>query len=108
MTTPRFTPDELAAATGGRWAGAPPAAVEGVSTDTRRIAAGNLFVALRGERFDAHAFLAEAAGAGAAAAVVAEGAAPPPSAPSPGCTGAASASRSWASPARTARRRRAR
>jgi UDP-N-acetylmuramoyl-tripeptide--D-alanyl-D-alanine ligase len=72
MTGPRFTNDELAAATGGRWIGTPPAAVEGVSTDTRTIAPGTLFVALRGERFDGHAFLAEAFGRGAAAAIVAE------------------------------------
>jgi UDP-N-acetylmuramoyl-tripeptide--D-alanyl-D-alanine ligase len=72
MTGPRFTREELAAATGGRWVGAAPAAVEGVSTDTRTLAAGALFVALRGERFDAHDYLAEAAAKGAAAAVVAE------------------------------------
>jgi UDP-N-acetylmuramoyl-tripeptide--D-alanyl-D-alanine ligase len=30
---------------------------DGVSTDSRNVAAGNLFVALRGERFDAHDFL---------------------------------------------------
>jgi UDP-N-acetylmuramoyl-tripeptide--D-alanyl-D-alanine ligase len=72
MTGPRFTPEELAAATGGRWIGTPPAAVEGVSTDTRTIAPGSLFVALRGERFDAHEFLGEARGRGASAAIVAE------------------------------------
>lgn len=44
-----------------------------VSTDTRALAAGELFVALKGERFDAHAFLAEARARGAAAAVVARG-----------------------------------
>ncbi|WP_111643198.1 UDP-N-acetylmuramoyl-tripeptide--D-alanyl-D-alanine ligase [Marinimicrobium alkaliphilum] len=32
-----------------------------VSTDTRQLQAGDLFVALRGERFDAHRFLAQAA-----------------------------------------------
>jgi UDP-N-acetylmuramoyl-tripeptide--D-alanyl-D-alanine ligase len=41
-----------------------------VSTDTRQIGPGALFVALRGERFDGHAFLAEAKAAGAAGAVV--------------------------------------
>ena len=41
-----------------------------VSTDTRRIAPGSLFVALKGESFDAHDFLAGAFEAGAAAAVV--------------------------------------
>ncbi len=41
-----------------------------VSTDTRTIPTGALFVALRGEKFDAHEFLARAVDAGAAAAVV--------------------------------------
>lgn len=68
--TARFGQEELAAATGGRWTGTPPASVEGVSTDTRTLPAGSLFVALRGERFDGHAFLADAAARGAAAAVV--------------------------------------
>ncbi len=72
MIAPRFTPDELAAATGGRWTGTPPASIEGVSTDTRTIGPGSLFVALHGERFDAHAFLADAAAKGAAAAVVSQ------------------------------------
>lgn len=42
----------------------------GVSTDTRTLARGDLFVALRGERFDGHAFLEEARAAGAAAVMV--------------------------------------
>ncbi|MGE4535066.1 UDP-N-acetylmuramoyl-tripeptide--D-alanyl-D-alanine ligase [Halomonas sp.] len=41
-----------------------------IETDTRRLGPGDLFVALRGERFDAHDFLARAREAGAAAAVV--------------------------------------
>jgi len=44
--------------------------VDGVFTDTRRPQAGALFVALKGENFDAHDFLAQAASAGAAAALV--------------------------------------
>jgi UDP-N-acetylmuramoyl-tripeptide--D-alanyl-D-alanine ligase len=79
MTGPRFTQEELAAAAGGRWIGTPAPAFEGVSTDTRTLRPGMLFVALRGERFDAHDFLAEAAARGAAAAVVAEGRAGDPS-----------------------------
>jgi UDP-N-acetylmuramoyl-tripeptide--D-alanyl-D-alanine ligase len=71
MSGARFTPEELASATSGRWIGTPPA-VEGVSTDTRSLPPGSLFVALRGERFDAHDFVADALRAGAAAAVVAE------------------------------------
>ncbi len=78
MTAPRFTADELAAATGGRWLDPAPAEVAGVSTDTRAVAPGSLFVALRGERFDAHAFLAEAARGGAAAALISDPAAAAP------------------------------
>lgn len=44
-----------------------------ISTDTREIPAGALFVALSGERFDGHDYLAAAAAAGAAAAIVREG-----------------------------------
>jgi UDP-N-acetylmuramoyl-tripeptide--D-alanyl-D-alanine ligase len=44
-----------------------------ISTDTRSITAGSLFVALKGERFDAHDFLERAAAAGAAGAVVRRG-----------------------------------
>ena len=43
---------------------------EGISTDTRSVAPGQLFVALRGERFDGHRFLAQARASGAVAAVV--------------------------------------
>jgi UDP-N-acetylmuramoyl-tripeptide--D-alanyl-D-alanine ligase len=43
---------------------------ESVSTDTRSIGRQSLFVALSGERFDAHTFLAQAAEAGATGAVV--------------------------------------
>ncbi|MDQ2767244.1 MAG: UDP-N-acetylmuramoyl-tripeptide--D-alanyl-D-alanine ligase [Gemmatimonadota bacterium] len=41
-----------------------------ITTDTRRIAPGDCFVALLGERFDAHDFLREAIDLGAAAVVV--------------------------------------
>jgi UDP-N-acetylmuramoyl-tripeptide--D-alanyl-D-alanine ligase len=44
--------------------------VEGVSTDTRAITAGALFVALRGETFDGHDHVARAAEAGARAVVI--------------------------------------
>ena len=45
-------------------------ALAAVSTDTRNIASGALFVALRGENFDAHDFLAQAVEQGAGALVV--------------------------------------
>jgi len=48
----------------------------GVSTDTRHLAAGALFVALQGDRFDAHTFLAQARAQGAAAALVRTGTPP--------------------------------
>jgi UDP-N-acetylmuramoyl-tripeptide--D-alanyl-D-alanine ligase len=47
------------------------ATFDGVSTDSRTVKAGQLFVALRGENFDGHAFLEQAANMGVAA-VVAE------------------------------------
>jgi UDP-N-acetylmuramoyl-tripeptide--D-alanyl-D-alanine ligase len=43
---------------------------EGVSTDSRGVLPGNLFVALRGERFDANDFIAEVHTRGAAAVIV--------------------------------------
>jgi UDP-N-acetylmuramoyl-tripeptide--D-alanyl-D-alanine ligase len=52
-----------------------------VSTDTRALRGGELFVALKGERFDAHAFLAEARARGAGGAVVARGTAAVPGLP---------------------------
>jgi UDP-N-acetylmuramoyl-tripeptide--D-alanyl-D-alanine ligase len=60
-------------ATGGRLvSGRPTVAFEGVSTDTRAIVPGALFVALKGDRFDAHAFLAEALAGGVAGLLVRE------------------------------------
>ena len=49
--------------------GADPAAlrIARVHTDTRTLQAGDLFVALKGERFDAHDFLPQARAAGAVA-----------------------------------------
>jgi UDP-N-acetylmuramoyl-tripeptide--D-alanyl-D-alanine ligase len=53
--------------------------VAGVSTDTRTIAPGNLFVPLRGERFDGHLYAQQAVDQGAAAVLWQAGhEAPPP------------------------------
>ena len=90
-----------------------------VTTDSRSVGAGDLFVALAGERFDGHGFVAEAMRRGAAAALTSRrveiGDALRASAWSPTRasrwdasppTGArASRSRSWHSPAATARPR---
>ncbi len=62
---------EIAEATGGEVAeGREAVSVRGVSTDTRSIERGELFVALVGQQHDGHDFLAVAQDAGAAAAVV--------------------------------------
>ncbi len=53
--------------------GDPATAIERVHTDTRTLQAGDLFVALRGERFDAHDFLPQAQAAGAVAAIAEQG-----------------------------------
>ena len=62
---------QVAEAVQGRLVGAD-VALDGVSTDTRSIAQGCLFIALVGERFDAHDFLAQALQAGAAAVLVSD------------------------------------
>ncbi|MCI0572187.1 MAG: UDP-N-acetylmuramoyl-tripeptide--D-alanyl-D-alanine ligase [Myxococcaceae bacterium] len=71
--TVTFTPAELLEATSGQLLGDAPSVLTGVSTDTRTLVPGSLFVALVGEKYDAHRFLAEAAVRGAALAVVQRG-----------------------------------
>jgi UDP-N-acetylmuramoyl-tripeptide--D-alanyl-D-alanine ligase len=58
-----------AASVSGRTSGGDPE-FNGVSTDTRTLRAGDLFIALRGERYDGHAFLGQAKASGAVAAMV--------------------------------------
>jgi UDP-N-acetylmuramoyl-tripeptide--D-alanyl-D-alanine ligase len=67
----------IVTATHAQVLGRPPfGAFTSVSTDTRTLEPGALFIALRGETFDGHGFLEQAEAAGALAAVVdAEGAA---------------------------------
>ena len=70
-----WTLAQIAAVTQGRILGGAQAAeqvVNGLTTDTRAIAQGQLFVALAGERFDAHDFLAAAVQAGAAGLLVSD------------------------------------
>jgi UDP-N-acetylmuramoyl-tripeptide--D-alanyl-D-alanine ligase len=54
--------------------GGPDREVTGFSIDSRTLKPGDLFFAIRGDRFDGHAFVADALRAGAAGAVVAEAA----------------------------------
>jgi len=59
--------EEILKATGGApLRGGPCWSCSGISTDTRTLAAGDLFIALAGENFDGHDYLAKAAERGAA------------------------------------------
>ena len=58
---------------GSKLVGEGSTALARVHTDTRTLQAGDLFVALKGERFDAHDFLPSAKGSGAVAAVAEQG-----------------------------------
>ena len=65
--------EKIALWSAGRLAtGDPLGTVNTVCTDSRALKAGDLFVALRGDKFDGHTFLAEAAKRGAAGAIVEE------------------------------------
>jgi UDP-N-acetylmuramoyl-tripeptide--D-alanyl-D-alanine ligase len=66
----KLTCHDVAAAVHGVLHG-PNALVNGVSTDTRALTAGQLFVPLRGPNFDGHAFIDAAFATGAAASLVA-------------------------------------
>src|SRR2546430_375293 len=61
---------QIAVAIGGFVWGAEETGVTGVGTDSRDTSAGELFVALRGERFDGHQFIEAARTRGASAALV--------------------------------------
>jgi len=68
-----WTLDRIADALSGAAVAKPPRGsiqTTGITTDTRKIAKGNVFVALKGERFDGHDYLADAVRDGAAALVV--------------------------------------
>lgn len=82
-----WQPDAVrTAAGGGRWlhrpldTSSPAAPLSGLSTDSRSIERGQVFLALRGERFDGHAFLSEALERGAAMLIVQS---PPADLPAP-------------------------
>src|SRR5690606_19713334 len=67
------TASEIAQVVGGRLlAGSPRARAVGVSTDSRTIQPGRLFIPLKGERLDGHRFIEEAVEEGAAGALVEE------------------------------------
>lgn len=67
------TLSQVAQWTGGRLVGGGAVAFGRVHTDTRTLQPGDLFVAIRGERFDANDFLADARARGAVAAIAQPG-----------------------------------
>jgi UDP-N-acetylmuramoyl-tripeptide--D-alanyl-D-alanine ligase len=69
----RFRCAQVEAATGGTLRGPAWTKAVGVTTDSRDVVEGNLFVALRGERYDGHDFIDAAVEAGAVAVVVEQG-----------------------------------
>jgi UDP-N-acetylmuramoyl-tripeptide--D-alanyl-D-alanine ligase len=73
--SPLWTSDEIAEATGGSVHGA--FSANGVAFDSREIAPGDLFIAMKGEATDGHLFLDRAFAAGAAGAIVSEEIDPP-------------------------------
>ena len=71
MTALTLTAGDVAAATSGRIvAGTSTAPIGRISTDSRAVAAGDFFVAIRGDRFDGHQFVAAALSSGATGALV--------------------------------------
>ena len=69
--TALWTAREAAQATGGELGSGASWSADGVSIDNRAIAPRDLFVALKGPRFDGHDFVSAALSGGAAAALVA-------------------------------------
>jgi UDP-N-acetylmuramoyl-tripeptide--D-alanyl-D-alanine ligase len=73
MSKPLFTLDAILAATGGQAEGVVVPAINSISIDSREIGPDALFVAIKGDRFDGHDFVATALGNGAVAALVSRG-----------------------------------
>lgn len=71
LTAYTWHSDSLAAATNGSWHQlSKPISSTNIITDTRKIGAGDVFLAIRGDKFDAHDFVQTAKDAGAVAAIV--------------------------------------
>ena len=73
MSMVRWIVGDIVEAVGGQLSlGTFDTKITGVSTDTRTLNKGDLFVALKGKRFDGHDFLIKAIGGGAAAVMVSD------------------------------------
>lgn len=70
MERPEIDVRSIAHWTSGRWCGEVPDKICGVGHDSRSIAKGMLFVAIKGENFDGHDYLEQVFASGAAAAMV--------------------------------------
>ena len=71
---PIITIGDIVTATGGRlMRGQPDRICQGVSTDTRNLSPGNLYIAIAGDRFDGHTFIPSAVEGGAAGIVLQKG-----------------------------------
>jgi UDP-N-acetylmuramoyl-tripeptide--D-alanyl-D-alanine ligase len=69
--SPKFSLEDVLKATAGDLvAGAKEKIFYGISTDSRLVKKGNLFIALKGEKFDGHVFVNEAVEQGAAGIIV--------------------------------------
>lgn len=69
--SPIFSLEDVLKATSGTLiSGAPERTFYGITTDSRQVFKGNLFVALKGEKFDGHDFIAKAIEQGAAGVLV--------------------------------------
>lgn len=69
-----FTVKDILDVTNGKLiSGNPGDMMTGVSIDTRKVAKGELFVAIKGERFDGHSFILDAISKGAGGVLVQEG-----------------------------------
>ena len=76
---PAFTAEKLACWSGGDWSVPPASLVTGFCFDSRQLKKGDLFIALRSESADGHAYVEKALAVGAAGALVRSDWTPPAS-----------------------------
>ena len=69
---PTFHPEQIADWLDASWEGAVPSEIIGISTDTRTLRPGELYLALQGEHFDGHQFISVAFEKGASGAIVSQ------------------------------------
>ncbi|OVE75866.1 hypothetical protein BVX97_03405 [bacterium E08(2017)] len=65
-----YSAEELANWSGGEWRPNAPKKISGISKDTRSLSKDNIYIALKGEKYDGHVFLGDASDKGAAGLIV--------------------------------------